>query len=408
MVLVFLDQCLGQPRERGPASRCHVLLRGLCELCVKSFGSRERPGAPSVVLHNDAKGAFTIVSKTFNVAVIGYGWAATAHIDAINATKQAKVTAVWSSRSLSSADLTARHGSPITPHTDLGKMLDDPSIHVVDITSYPDQHAAQFMAAARRGKHVIVEKPLAIDWREVLAMKKAVVDSGIRTCVCLECRYSSQFIATKAVIDAGLIGRVHYGEVDYYHGIGPWYGQYRWNTKRSLGGSALLTAGCHAMDALLLCMNDEVDEVTSYATQSTNPLFVPYEYKTTSTTILKFKNATIGKCAAVVDCLQPYYFHTHLVGSEGSILDNKFHSQKIAGLNRHTWSNLSMKLLDSGDVGDHPYQTQFQAFFDALEHGTEMPLTSFSDAFASHRVMAAADKSASEGRPVRLVEIPTD
>ena len=65
--------------------------------------------------------------------------------------------------------------------------------------------------------------------------------------------------------------RLHYGEVDYYHGIGPWYGQYRWNTKRELGGSALLTAGCHALDALLLCMGSDVEEVTSYATQSTNP-----------------------------------------------------------------------------------------------------------------------------------------
>ena len=71
----------------------------------------------------------------------------------------------------------------------------------------------------------------------------------------------------------------------------------------------------------------------------------------------------------MVDCLQPYYFHTHLVGSEGCILDNKFHSQKLAGLNRHAWSQLSMKMLDSGDVSDHPYQTQFQAFFDALENG---------------------------------------
>ena len=109
-------------------------------------------------------------------------------------------------------------------------------------------------------------------------------------------------------------------------------GQYRWNTKRSAGGSALLTAGCHALDALLLCMDGEVEEVTSYATQSANPIFTPYEYPTTSTTILKFRNGSVGKCAAVVDCLQPYYFHTHLVGSEGSILDNKFHSQKLAGL----------------------------------------------------------------------------
>ena len=348
------------------------------------------------------------MSKTFNVGVIGYGWAATAHIDAINATRQAKVTAVWSSRSLSASELTARHQTPITPHTNLDAMLADGSIDVVDITSYPNQHAAQFIASVRRGKHVIVEKPLAVEWGEVLAMKKAASETDAKTCVCLECRYSSQFLATKAIIDAGLLGSLHYGEVDYYHGIGPWYGQYRWNTKRSLGGSALLTAGCHAIDALLLCMNSEVDEVTSYATQSTNPIFSPYEYRTTSTTILKFKNGSVGKTAAVVDCLQPYYFHTHLVGSEGSLLDNKFHSQKLAGLNRHAWSNLSMKLLDSGDVGDHPYQTQFQAFFDALEQGRQMPLTSFSDAFVTHRVMAAADKSANDGRPVKVGEIATE
>jgi predicted dehydrogenase len=348
------------------------------------------------------------MSNKFNVGVIGYGWAATAHIDAINATRQAKVTAVWSSRSLSASELTARHGTPITPHTNLEAMLADASIDVVDITSYPNQHAAQFIASVRRGKHVIVEKPLAVEWGEVLAMKKAVAETGAKTCVCLECRYSSQFLATKAVVDAGLLGSLHYGEVDYYHGIGPWYGQYRWNTKRSLGGSALLTAGCHAIDALLLCMNAEVDEVTSYATQSANPIFSPYEYRTTSTTILKFKNGSIGKTAAVVDCLQPYYFHTHLVGSEGSLLDNKFHSQKLAGLNRHGWSDLSMKLLDSGDVGDHPYQTQFQAFFDALEQGKQMPLTSFSDAFVTHRVMAAADKSANDGRSVKVDEIPME
>jgi predicted dehydrogenase len=236
-------------------------------------------------------------------------------------------------------------------------------------------------------------------------MKNAAAESGAKVCVCFECRWSSQFLTTKATIDAGLVGALHYGEVDYYHGIGPWYGQYRWNTKKELGGSALLTAGCHALDALLLCMGSEVEEVTSYASQSSNPIFAAYEYQTCATTILRFKNGAVGKSAAVVDCFQPYYFHTHLVGSEGAILDNKFHSQKLGGLNKHAWSQLSMKMLDSGDVSDHPYQTQFQAFFDALDVGKDMPLTSFSDGFATHRVIAAADKSAAERRAVKLSEI---
>jgi predicted dehydrogenase len=98
--------------------------------------------------------------------------------------------------------------------------------------------------------------------------------------------------------------------------------------------------------------------------------------------------------------LQPYYFHTHLVGSEGSLLDNKFHSMKLH-TNRHAWSALAMKMLDSGDVSDHPYQSQFDAFFNALDKGKDMPLTSFADAARSHEVIFAADKSAATGKPVR-------
>ena len=64
-----------------------------------------------------------------------------------------------------------------------------------------------------------------------------------------------------------------------------------------------------------------------------------------------------------------------------------------------------MKMLDSGDVADHPYQTQFQAFFDALDRGEEMPLTSFADGFATHRVIEAADRSAREARPIRLADV---
>jgi predicted dehydrogenase len=219
--------------------------------------------------------------------------------------------------------------------------------------------------------------------------------------VCFECRYSSQFLATKAVIDQGLLGDLHYAEVDYYHGIGPWYGQYRWNTSKENGGSSLLSAGCHALDALLLCMGGEVEEVTSYATTSQNKDFAKYEYPTTTTTILKFTDGRIGKATSCIDCLQPYYFHTHLVGSEGSLLDDKFHSTKLA-TNKDQWSTLSMKMLDSGDVSDHPYQTQFEAFLAALEKGEEMPLTSLEEAYKTFEVLFAADRSAEEGRPVKL------
>jgi predicted dehydrogenase len=342
--------------------------------------------------------------KRFNVGLIGYGWAASAHIPAINATTLGQVTAVCSSRALDAAELSARYGGDITVYNALDEMLADPGVHVVSITSYPARHMAQAVQAARAGKHLILEKPLCLSVKDLRVLQKAVKAARVKTCVCFEVRYSSQFLTTKAVIDSGVLGKIHYGEVDYYHGIGPWYGQFRWNVKKSEAGSSLLSAGCHALDALLLCLGGEVESVSSYGTHSANAGLKKYEYPSTSVTILKFKDGRVGKVTSCIDCLQPYYFHTHLVGSEGSLLDNKFHSTKL-GVNKHKWSELSLKLTDSGDVSDHPYQTQFEAFFNALAAGRDMPLTSLADAARSHEVIFAADKSAELGRPVRISEL---
>jgi predicted dehydrogenase len=332
--------------------------------------------------------------KRYNVGIIGYGWVATAHIPAINASPLAQVTAVYSSRAQDEAKLSAQHGGPLKVYRDLEAMLANPEIHVVSICSLPQEHARHAIAAARAGKHLIIEKPLALKWEDCVAIEKAVQEAGVRVCVCFECRYSSQFLTIKSVIDQGLLGRIHYGEVDYYHGIGPWYGQFRWNTRKDAGGSSLLSAGCHALDALLLCMGSEVETVSSYSTHSSHRDFARYEYPTSSVTILRFKDGRMGKVASVIDCVQPYYFHVHLVGSEGSLLDNKFHSTRLGGLNKARWSELSMKLLDSGDVSDHPYQTQFEAYFHALAADQDMPLTNLTQALRTHEVLFAADSSA--------------
>ncbi len=342
--------------------------------------------------------------KKYNVGIIGYGWAAGAHISAIHATGQAQVTAVYSKRKLNDAEVSAKHGSPIKCYTDYEAFLKT-DIQVVDICSMPEHHAEQAIAAANAGKHLILEKPMAMNLADCRAIMAAAERNQVHGCVCFECRFSGQFITTKALVDEGLLGELHYAEVDYYHGIGPWYGQFRWNVSKENGGSALLTAGCHALDALLLFMGGEVESVCSFSTKSQSPIFKPYQYDTTSVTLVNFKGGKVGKCASVVDCLQPYYFHTHLCGSEGSLLDDKFHSMKLH-TDKGAWSKLNMKMLDSGDVSDHPYETQFAAFFEALSENKPMPLTSFRESLRSFEVLFAADKSAAEGgRPVKLSEL---
>lgn len=345
------------------------------------------------------------MAKTRKIGIVGVGWVAGAHIETFKKVKGAEVAAVCSRRKLDPLALEKQFGIPLKVYQDYGEMLTDPSLDIIDICTPHPQHPAQAIAAAQAGKHLIIEKPIAIAWEDAAAVRDAVQKAKVQACVCFEVRFSRQAMAIRAAIKAGTIGKVHYGEVDYFHGIGPWYGQYAWNIKKKMGASSLLTAGCHAMDLLLDYMGGQVQEVMSYQTQSESKYFKPYEYPTTSVTILKFRDGRVGKVASVTDCLQPYYFHMHLVGSSGSVLDDKFTSLKWEGMGKDRWSRMGVPVVDSGDVSDHPYQPQFQAFIDALKAGKPMPLTDFATAFETHRAVFAADRSAAEGRPVKLSEL---
>jgi predicted dehydrogenase len=343
--------------------------------------------------------------KDLNVGIVGLGWVAGAHIETFKSVEGAQVTAICSRRPHDETELQQKYGLPLKAYQDYEEMLQDPSIDVIDICTPHPQHAEQTIAAAQAGKHLIIEKPIALSFSDAKAMRQAIREAGVQACVCFEVRFSTHFSLIRSCIDEDLLGDIHFAEVDYYHGIGPWYGQFEWNVKKDMGGSSLLTAGCHALDALLFLMDSEVEEVTSYSTRSTSETFEPYEYDTTSVTILKFVDGSVGKVSSIIDCLQPYYFHIHLVGSGGSLLDNKFYSTKFNGLEKDRWSTLQTSLVDSGDVKEHPYLPQFQAFVDGVPNQEPMPLTDFETAFESHRVVFAADLSAAEGRSVKLSEL---
>ncbi len=343
------------------------------------------------------------------IGLVGLGAVAGAHIETFRNVRGATVTTVCSRREHDPADLLSTYGVPLQATTRFEDLLEDNEIDVIDICTPHHLHADQAVAAAKAGKHLIIEKPLATHFEDCLRIERAVKEAGVQAMVCFECRFSAHFTMLRSVLDQGLIGDLHYAEVDYYHGIGPWYGQFDWNVKKEMGTSSLATAGCHALDALLFFMEgnspSRVEQVTSYATRSGSEIFAPYEYPTTSASLLRFDDGRVAKCASVVDCLQPYYFHVHLVGSHGSILDNKLYSHKLEGMNKDRWSELQTALIDSGDVSDHPYQPQFQAFVDATGRGEAMPRTSLATAQETHRVMFAADLSAREGRPVNPAEM---
>ena len=340
--------------------------------------------------------------KTHKVGIAGFGWVAGAHLKSLAALEEFQPTAILSRRKLDPKQIKAEYGVDVKIYNDYDKFLKDKDIDIVDICTPHPFHAEQTIKAAEHGKHIIIEKPIALTFEDSLRMLEAVEKHKVLTSVCFEVRFISVARAMKSILDQGLIGEVYYAECDYFHGIGPWYKQFAWNVKKEMGGSALLTAGCHSLDIMLWLVGGQVEEVFSYSTANPHEAYSPYEFDPTSVTLLRFQNGrTLGKVAAVTDCMQPYVFNMNLVGSHGSIKNDQFYSKKIEGLN--DWSKLNVQLVDSGDVAHHPYKEQFSYFAGCLEKKKEAH-NNLKNAFETHRVIFAADKSAVTGRPVSLSE----
>ncbi len=343
--------------------------------------------------------------KDLQAVIIGMGWVSDAHIAAFQHVAGVKVAGICSRRRFSADALQKQYGQPLKAFPDYHAVLADPSVDIVSICTENAAHAEQVLQAIAAGKHVYVEKPIALCFADARKIRDAAAASRVKVCVGFECRFSMQLQMMRSVIDKGLLGRLYFGEADYYHGIGPWYGQFRWSAAKAGGGSALLSGGCHALDALLFAMDEPVEEVSSYSTKNPNACYAPYEFNPCSVSLLKFAGGKLGKVTAAIDALMPYYFHIHLLGSQGSLLDNKLYSEALKGGTKERWSVMGTSLLDSGEVLDHPYFPQMQAFADCIVNNKPMPLTGIEAAYETHRVVYACDLSAQLGRPVRLSEL---
>ena len=128
--------------------------------------------------------------KKLNVAVIGLGWVAEAHIIAYNATDNAQVTAVCSTRNPSPAEVEARYGCPLKVYSSLDQVLADPTIDIVSICTANMIHPEQTIAALNAGKHVYIEKPVALNFQDLKKIREAVIaHPKQKVCVGFELRY---------------------------------------------------------------------------------------------------------------------------------------------------------------------------------------------------------------------------
>ena len=154
-------------------------------------------------------------------------------------------------------------------------------------------------------------------------LRDTVARSGVKSVVSFVLRWNPLFENLKSLLATKTIGDLSYVEVDYWHGLGTWYTGWEWARTRKYGGSAMLVAGCHAVDAMRWFVDDEVAEVSAFANNKKGL----YEYEPSVVAIMKFRGGAIGKTSTLIDCEMPYAFNIDLVGTDGALRDNRLWSK---------------------------------------------------------------------------------
>ncbi len=151
-----------------------------------------------------------------------------------------------------------RHGG--TPYDSLDACLRHPGLEMVIVTSPSGLHAEQGAAAARRGLHVLVEKPIDITPERADRLIAEADAAGVCLAVCYQDRFAPGLAAARAAIAAGRLGRPLLVEAQL-----PWYrppsyyATSTWRGTRALdGGGALINQGSHTVDLLLWLLGDVV------------------------------------------------------------------------------------------------------------------------------------------------------
>jgi Predicted dehydrogenases and related proteins len=338
--------------------------------------------------------------STIGVAIHGAGWVSGEHIRWFQNNPNTRVAAISSRRRESAEAKAAEFGlKDAKIYTDFEQVLANQDVQAVSICTPPNRHSVETIAAAEAGKHILIEKAVANDIASLRAMDTAVKKAGVRTVVSFVLHWNPQFQWIKRMLAEKALGEIFYAEIDYWHNIGPWYGQYVWNIKKDIAGSSFLSAGCHAVDAMRYFVQQEVVEVSAYSNKR-NP---DYEYDTNVVSVVKFANGAIGKLSSILDVQCPYAFNIDLLGDKGTIRDNHIYAKEFfAG--QTDWVTVPTIRPDSGDVTHHPFQGEINHFVDCILKGEESHVN-LADAVKTHEVCLAIDKSAAEARPVKIADL---
>lgn len=152
-------------------------------------------------------------------------------------------------------------GPGVKMYGDYRQLLEAESVDGVDILLPHDLHMPAAVAAARAGRHVLVEKVMARNIWECDRMIEACQQAGVTLTVCHDRRYAGEWMALKRVVDSGALGEIHYWKLDHNQDVnlraaGSWA-----VTVDGVGGGAVMSCLTHQIDALRW-LGGEAERVT--------------------------------------------------------------------------------------------------------------------------------------------------
>ncbi len=334
--------------------------------------------------------------KTLGVAVLGTGRIGGSYIDVVKQTKGAAIRAVAEPREEQVAPLKMKH-KDVEFVADYKEVLARKDVDIVIGTLPHWLHKQAAIDAARAGKHIYIEKPLAVTLAECDEMLAAAKKAGVKLMTAHTQRYYPAVARAKEIIDSGDLG----GLVmiyDYWHK--PYQPETRpkWMLDRKLGGGMGQMDGTHQIDRTLWIGGNDVYSVSAKVGAITHPE-LPCD--DTAMVFLRFKSGLAASLARIAWDKGATEYGADYFLTKGMI------RMRIAyGRGPTQKTGVWVGDTPQGDWKEVPVKTnnslldEFQAFVDAIARGdADTPVPQMHGRNVME-VLEAAEKSSELGREV--------
>jgi predicted dehydrogenase len=344
----------------------------------------------------------------FGFGIVGCGMISTFHAKAIADVRGAKLVACCDTRA-ESADKFASANNCTAYHS-LDAMLADKKVDVVTIATPSGLHMEPAVAAARAGKHVIVEKPLEVTLKKCDRIIAECEKAGVQLATVFPSRFHDSSVKLKKAIEGGRFGKLTVGDAyvkwfrtQQYYDSGAWRGTWALD-----GGGALMNQAIHSVDLLTWLMGPVVEIRAMTALLAHQRI----EVEDTAIATLRFANGALGTIEATTAAFPGYLKRIEIHGSEGSaVLEEedlktwdfaKPRKEDKAILDEMKKSKSSGGgASDPSAIGHHGHAKQFADVLDAIRR-KRAPAIDGHEGRRSVEIILGVYKAAESGKPVKL------